>query len=347
MDIFVGLDVSLDETSVCILDDTGQILRESKVDTEPGAIRTALKSLEENLRRVGLEASSLSPWLATELRKLGLPIIVVEAKHMKAALGAMRNKTDKNDARGIAQMMRTGWFREIHVKSAECHRMRILLANRRLLKRKFLDIENAIRGTLKVFGVKLGKTTRTRFERDLRERLADEERILLTMSESMLLARRTLWQEYLRCHELVLQIVGADSVCRRLMTVPGVGPVTALAFASAIDDPRRFRRSKVVGAHFGLTPRRYQSGTVDYNGRISKCGDPEVRTLLYEAASSLLQRVKKWSALKAWGMSIQRRSGLRRAIVAVAWKLAVILHRMWIDGTEFQYSRPGSEPAEV
>ncbi len=169
--------------------------------------------------------------------------------------------------------------------------MRILLANRRLLKRKFLDVENAIRGTLKVFGVKLGKTTRARFERDLRERLADEEPILQNMTESML--------------------------------------------------------PKVVGAHFGLTPRRYQSGTVDYDGRISKCGDPEVRTLLYEAASSLLQRVKKWSALKAWGMSIQRRSGLRRAIVAVARKLAVILHRIWIDGTEFQYSRLRSEPAEV
>ena len=195
MNLFAGLDISLEETAICLVDEQGMRITESKVDTEPQALFDVLKRHLNDIRRVGFEASSLSPWLATELRKLGVPVVVVEALHMKSALGAMRNKTDKNDARGIAQMMRTGWYREVHVKRAECHRLRMLLTNRRLLKRKYLDIENAIRGTLTVFGVKLGATTRGHFERDLREKLANEDPTLQAMTESMLLARRTLWED--------------------------------------------------------------------------------------------------------------------------------------------------------
>ena len=339
MTVFAGLDISLNETHICVVDADGQTLKEVRVPTEPGDIGRILKPFKKQLKRVGFEASSLSPWLSNELIKHGFPAIIVEARHMASALSAMRNKTDRNDAQGLAQMMRTGWFRRVHVKSDESHRLRILLTNRRLLKRKFLDIENAIRGTLKVFGVKMTRTTRGRFEDDLRERLANEDPMLREMTESMLLARRTLLQEFNRCHKLVMKAARADDVCRRFMTVPGVGPCTALSFKTSIDDPTRFRRSKTVGAHLGLTPRRFQSGTVDYNSRISKCGDPETRTLLTEAANSLLTRVQSWSVLKAWGMRIFRRAGLRRAAVAVARKLSVILHRMWIDGTEFVAGR--------
>lgn len=335
MKLFVGLDVSLEDTHVCVVDETGKRVREACVMSEPEAITAMLEPYQDRIERVGLEASSLSPWLSNTLGEAGLPVVVVEARHMASALGAMRNKTDKNDARGIAQMMRTGWFRAVHVKSDESHRLRILLANRRILNRKFLDVENAIRGTLKVFGVKMTRTTRGRFEQDLRARLADADPMLRDMTAAMLEVRRVLLEQHNAFHKLLLATVREDSVCRRFMSVPGVGPVTALAFKTTIDDPSRFTKSKTVGAHLGLTPRRYQSGTVNYEGRISKCGDREMRTLLYEAASSLLTRVQSWSTLKAWGMSLQRRAGKRRAVVAVARKLAVILHRMWVDGTEF------------
>lgn len=339
MTVFVGLDISLRETHVCIVDEAGTVLKETKVLTEPEAVAPVLKRFGDAIKRVGFEASSLSPWLSNELLKHGYPAIVVEARHMASALGAMRNKTDRNDALGLAQMMRTGWFRKVHVKSDESHRLRILLTNRRNLKRKFLDIENSIRGTLKVFGIKMIRTTRGQFETDLRLRLTDEDPLLREMTEAMLLVRRTLLEQFNRCHSLLLKTVKEDKVCRRLMTVPGVGPVTALAFKTTIEDPKRFARSRTVGAHLGLTPKRYQSGSVDIKGRISKSGDGEMRTLLYEAASSLLTRVQQWSVLKAWGMALQKRSGHRRAVVAVARKLAIILHRIWVDETEFVASR--------
>tara|TARA_B100001540_G_C15770383_1_gene626030 strand:+ start:361 stop:1404 length:1044 start_codon:yes stop_codon:yes gene_type:complete len=335
MIVFAGLDISLEETHVCVVDSNGKTLKEARVPTEPEAIVPVLQRFGEGLKRVGFEASSLSPWLSNELTKHGLPAIIVEARHMAGALSAMRNKTDRNDARGLAQMMRTGWFRQVHVKSDDSHRIRVLLGNRRMLKRKFLDIENAIRGTLKVFGVKMTRTTRGRFEEDLRERLREEDPVLQDMTESMLHARRTLYEEFQKCHRLVMQIAREDEVCLRFMTVPGVGPVTALSFKSCIDDPGRFRRSKTVGAHLGLTPKRFQSGTVDYNSRISKCGDPETRWLLVEAGNSILSNVRTWSVLKAWGMRLQKRLGHRRAAVALARKLSVILHRMWLEGSTF------------
>lgn len=339
MIVFAGLDISLEETHICIVDADGRTLKEVRMPTEPEAIAPVLERFEGRLKRVGFEASSLSPWLSNELKARGFPAIIVEARHMAGALNAMRNKTDRNDARGLAQMMRTGWFRQVHVKSDDSHRMRVLLGNRRMLKRKFLDIENAIRGTLKVFGVKMNRTTRGRFEEDLRARLSDEDPMLQAMTESMLTARRTLLEEFEKCHRLVMQIAREDEVCLRFMTVPGVGPVTALSFKSCIDDPMRFRQSKTVGAHLGLTPKRFQSGTVDYNSRISKCGDPETRWLLVEAGNSLLSNVRSWSVLKAWGMRLKKRLGHRRAAVALARKLSVILHRMWLDGSEFMASR--------
>lgn len=341
MNVFAGLDISLEETHICVISEDGKTLKEVRVPTEPEPIVSVLEGFGTGLKRVGFEASSLSPWLSNELTASGFPAIIVEARHMAGALSAMRNKTDRNDARGLAHMMRTGWFRKVHVKSDESHRFRVLLANRRLLKRKFLDIENAIRGTLKVFGVKMNRTTRGRFEEDLRERLSQEDPMLREMTECMLIARRTLLSEFQKCHKLLIEIARMDEVCRRFMTVPGVGPVTSLSFKCCIDDPARFRRSKTVGAHLGLTPKRYQSGTVDFNSRVSKCGDPETRWLLVEAANSLLTHVRSWSVLKAWGMSLQKRLGHKRATVALARKLSVILHRMWLDGSEFIASRDG------
>jgi transposase len=251
----------------------------------------------------------------------------------------MRNKTDRNDARGIAQLMRLGWYRAVHVKNVETQKLRTLLSNRKLLKRKLVDLENHIRGALRTYGLRVGPVSRGEFETRIRELIEHADCVFETMITTMLEVRRAVHQGFEKLHKVLLQVVGHDALCRRFMTVPGVGPVAALSFRVGVDDPHRFARSRTVGAHFGLTPRRHQSGTsIDFEGHISKRGDLGVREALCEAAASLLLRVKKWSALKAWGMKIVKRSSMMCAIVAVARKLAAILHRMWIDGTDFQWT---------
>jgi transposase len=341
MTYFAGLDVSVEETAICVIDGAGSIVAETAVPTDPAAILSALKRFT-GLLRVGHEAGALSPWLHRTLQRLGLPMFCLETRHVHAALKAQRNKTDRNDARGIAQLVRSGWFTPIHVKSEESYRLRLLLSHRRVLKRKFLDIENEIRHSLKAFGVRLGSVSRGQFEAAVRAATADDP-LLASLSEVMLRARAALWEEYKRLHQLLVQVTGGDAVCRRFMGVPGVGPVVALAFRTAIDDPTRFARSRAVGAYFGLTPRRHQSGTsIDWGGRISRQGDGEVRTALYEAASALLTRSKSWSSLKAWGLKIQRTRGHRKAVIAVARKLAIILHAMWRDGADFRFGQAGA-----
>jgi len=337
MDCYAGLDISLEETSVCLVDSDGKVLREVKVATDPQAIDKVLVIEGGVLKRVGLEASSLGGWLHAELTRRSFPAIVVEARHMRSALNAQRNKTDRNDARGIAQMMRMGWFRAVHVKSPEAQRLRLLLANRRLLKRKLIDIENHVRGALRSFGLRVGTVARGGYEARIMELIDDADGALKTFVLTMLEVRRAVMGGYNTLHKALIAIVAADPVCRRFMTVPGVGPIAALSFRAGIDDPLRFTSSRAVGAHFGLTPRKWQSGTIDIDGRITKQGDGDVRTALCEAAASLLLRVRRWSALRAWGMRIAKRTSMMNAIVAVARKLAVILHRMWIDGTEFRY----------
>jgi transposase len=321
MKYFAGLDVSLEETSICIVDGEGVIVAERKVASEPRAIAKALRATDLAFERVGLEAGPLSPWLHGGLH----------------AEGAMRNKTDRNDARGIAQVMRTGWFRFVHVKSPESQELRLLLNHRKTLQRKTLDIENEIRGTLKAFGLKVGKVSRGRFAMRVGALLADHPR-LRAATKPMLKARAALMAEFDQLHRMVLEAVRGDPLCGRLMTVPGVGPITALAFKTGVDVPERFAKSKTVGAHFGLTPRKFNSGEIDYSGRISKCGDAMVRTLLHEAANALFTRCARYSALKAWAMRIAKTRGLKRAKVALARKLAVVMHRMWLDGSEFRWS---------
>jgi len=339
MELHVGLDVALESTSVCIVDATGGKLLETTALSEPEAICIAIRPHVTGIARIGIEASALGMWLARELKAEGLPVTVVETRHMRSALSAMRNKTDRNDAHGIAQMMRMGWFRSVHVKPAETQRLKTFLANRRLLKRKLIDLQNHIRGALRVHGLKVGPVAAGRFDGRVRELIEDHgDYLFRTMIESMLEVRAVLFDSFRKLHAMLLLIVKHDPVCRRLMTVPGVGPVAALSFRVSIDDPHRFSRSRTVGAHLGLTPRRYQSGTsVDWGGRISRMGDIDARAALCEAAASLLLRVQRYSALKAWGMRIAKRSGMMCAIVAVARKLAVILHRMWIDETEFDW----------
>lgn len=337
MKLHVGLDIALESTSVCIVDDAGAKLLETTAASEPETLLHALRPYAADIARVGIEASSIGIWLARELKAEGLPVIVVETRHMRSALSAMRNKTDRNDAQGIAQMLRMGWFREVHVKPAETQRLKTFLANRRILKRKLIDLQNHIRGALRAHGLKVGTVASGRFDARVRELIEGYgDYMYQTMIESMLEVRSVLLANFAKLHKMLLMIVKYDEVCRRFMSVPGVGPVAALSFKVSIDDPTRFTRSRTVGAHLGLTPKRYQSGTsVDWRGHISKMGDVDARGALCEAAASLLLRTKSYSALKAWGLRIAKRSGMMCAIVAVARKLATILHRLWIDGRRF------------
>src|SRR5579863_5667931 len=298
MDHFAGLDVSVKETSVCIVDDSGKIVREVKVASEPEALLVVLKNSAYHLRRIGLEAGPLSQWLFGALAEAELPVVCVETRHMQAVLKAQINKTDRNDARGIAQMMRVGLYRPVHVKTLRSQKLRMLLTHRKLLQSKAIAIENDLRGTLRNFGLKAGMVETVKFEARIQE-LVESQPDLAVLVEPLLIVRRALREQIVVLHRRLLAIVRDDEVCRRLMTTPGVGPVVALTYRATVDVPARFRNSKAVGAVFGLTPAKYQSGEINRTGAISKCGDEMMRVMLYEAAQVMLTRTNKWSWLKA------------------------------------------------
>jgi transposase len=335
MEYFAGLDVSIDETAVCVVEDGGTVVLNAAVATDPALIAKILTPFAGRLRRVGHEAGSLSPWLHPELLALGVPVVCLETRHVRAAMSAQRNKTDAADALGIAHIVRTGWFRQAHIKTEACYRIRLLLSQRRNLKRKFLDLENSIRHSLKVFGIRLGTVGRGGFEKAVLEAVtAMGNAMTAGVMTCMLRARAALWREYLALNKLVVQLAMRDELCRRFMEIPGVGPIAALSFSSAIDDPKRFRRSRDVAAYFGLTGKRWQSGSsIDIKGRISKAGDGDVRRALYEAASALLTRFKGHDLVKSWGLKLAKSKCHAKARVAVARKLAVVMHAMWRDGT--------------
>lgn len=303
MDYYAGIDVSMEQSSICVVDAQGKIFREAKVASEPAALAAFLRELGLTLARIGLEAGPLSQWLHAGLLATGFEVVLLETRHVKAGLSAMTVKTDRKDARGIAQLLRMGWYRPVHCKSLPSQDIRALLVARKLLLGKATDVELGIRGVLRGFGLKVGAVSRGRFAARVRELVAGQP-MLEQVAEAMLRARDNLRTEVAELHRRALEIVRADSVCRRLMTVPGVGALTALTFKTAVDDPSRFRSSKTVGSHFGLTPKRYQSGETDVVGAITKTGDEMVRTGLYEAAQVMLTRTTKFSALKRWAMEV-------------------------------------------
>jgi transposase len=306
-----------------------------------------LTSIGGDYVRIGIEAGPLSQWLVSGLTEADLPVVCVETRHMKALLKAQQvNKSDRNDARGIAQMMRVGLFKPVHVKTLIAQEQRMLLTSRKLVQRKLMDIESDMRGTLRNFGLKVGVVSSIRYEARIRDLVEGFPRLAAIM-EPLLTVRRVMRQQLATLHKLLLNAVRVDPVCRRFMTVPGVGPIVALTYRASVDQPHRFIHSRAVGAHVGLTPKRHQSGEIDYDGGVSKCGDSMLRAMLYEAAQSMLTHSKKWSWLKAWGMRVAQRRGMGRAIVAVARRLAVILHRMWVDGTDFRWSNGSTAAVQV
>ncbi len=335
MDHYAGIDVSLECSSVCVVDASGKILRETKVASEPEAVIAWFRSLGFGVERIGLEAGPLSQWLFAAMKAAGLAVELLETRHVRKAFEAMPVKSDRNDARGIAQLMRLGWFRPVHCKSMSAQETRAILTARKLVQSKLRDVENSLRGILRGFGLKVGKTTERTFAGRIEELVTDHPH-LERIADALLSVREALRKEFTAFEKQTHKMVRSDMQARLLTSVPAVGPIIALTYASAIDDPARFRSSKRVGAHFGLTPKRHQSGETDYTGRISKIGDGSVRTALYEAAHLMLTKpIKGCSQLKSWAMRIARRAGMSKAKVALARRLAVIMHRMLADGTPF------------
>ena len=334
---YAGLDVSMEETAICVIDGDGRVVAEAKVATEPAAIAAYLARWSGSLAKVGLEAGSLSPWLWHALRDLGLPVVCMEARRLKAYAKASPVKTDRRDAKLIALALRAGLYRAVHVKSATSQKLRLALTGRQALLRQARQLQGKVRGDLKPFGIKLGKVGSGGFAARVKACLADRAD-LWALVGPLLDARATLLAAVRTYDQRLRRLAKADPVCRRLMGVPGVGPLTALAFRAGVDQPGRFRRAAAVPAAFGLTPRIDQSGETARCGAITKAGDPLLRSLLFEAANALLTRTRTWCALKRWGHAVAQRRGLNRARVAVARRLAIILLAMWRDGTEFRWS---------
>ena len=332
---YAGIDVSLEASSVCVMDGTGKIVREGKVASEPVALIGWLSALGLSLTRIGLEAGPLSQWLYAAMRDAGLAVELLETRHVHNAFKTMPVKTDRKDARGIAELMRLGWFRPVHCKSMEAQETRAMLTARKLVQKGLQEVESSLRGILRGFGLKVGKTTPVRFEARIKELVAGHPS-LEAVATSMLAVRAALRRELNGFERRLRAMARSDARAQLLMSTPGVGTIVSLTYACAIDDPARFKSSKIVGAHFGMTPTRYQSGETDRSGRISKIGDASVRAALYEAAHVILTRpLKGCTALKSWAMRIAKRAGMKKAKVALARKLAVITHRMLANGTPF------------
>ncbi|MDR6306254.1 transposase [Nitrobacter vulgaris] len=338
---YVGLDVSQKETSVCVINEAGQIVFEGKTKSDPNALAELLRKRAPYTERVGFETGAMSSWLWHELRRVDLPVVCIDARHAHAALSVRMNKSDQNDARGLAELVRIGWYREVRVKSEESQKIRAILVARSRLVSIRRDIENQVRSMIKEYGLVFPRAIALPFRKKVSELLGGEHQ-LSAVIEPLLAIHEQVCQQQGKLDNQVRQLARSDEISRRLMTVPGVGVVTALTFRHTIDDPSRFRSASTVGAYLGLTPRRHQSGDIDTNGKISRWGDRLLRTYLFEAATVLLYRTKKWCSLKAWGMKLAKRVGMKKAKVAVARKIAVILHCIWVDGTSFEWGQAGA-----
>ncbi len=342
MKYYVGLDVSLKEVSVCVVDVDGIVIAEGKVATAANEILSWIEDRVGMVERVVHESGPLSIWLTRELAARGAPVVCIDARAAHKALSARINKSDRTDAEALAQLARTGWYREVHIKSEASDRLRLLLGARERMIRIRQDIEAQARGVLKTYGIRLGTVTQSRNRAGFRDQLraaAAGDPFLETVAASLIAVHDVACAEAAAIEDDLRAIARDSGLARRLMTVPGVGPIVALSFIATVDDVGRFAKATDVGAYLGLTPRRYQSGEIDYSGRISKRGDGAMRTLLFEAANVLITRVHRFSPLKAWAVRLAARKGFKKAAVAAARKIAVVMLRLWRDGTTFAWTK--------
>jgi transposase len=336
MEYYSGLDVSLEETFITIIDQNGEIVKEQVVQTSSYEIFKYLQDTNLEYKKIGIESGQFSISLCKELVSKGLPVICVDARAMAKALSARINKNDKNDALGIAQMMRANLYKEVKIKSDDSCELKVILGTRNQLKASKQQIMGTVRGLLKIYGLKIPAKSQ-KFILKVREAIANLSRINIRAIESTLDSLESVQRSIDDLDDIIEEYCRNDEDCRLLMTIPGVGVITAITYKSGLDDPNRFTDSETVGAYMGLTPRQYASGEINRQGSISKMGSKDVRTSLYEAAQSLLIVSKKKSKIKSWGMKIMKKKGAKKAIVAVARKLAVVMHRMLISRREFCY----------
>jgi transposase len=342
MAYYAGLDVSLKEVSICVVDADGTVVAEGKVATDSMLILSWIQERVGTVERIVHESGPLSIWLTRELARCGAPVVCIDARAAHKALSARMNKSDRADAEALAQLARTGWYRKVYIKSEASDRLRLLLGARERLIRVRQDIEAQARGVLKTYGIRLGAVTRGQNRAGFRDQFkiaTAGDSILEAVATSLIAVHEVVCAEAAAIEDELMVLARDSELARRLMTVPGVGPIVSLNFIAAIDDVGRFARVSDVGAYLGLTPRRYQSGEIDYSGRISKRGNAAMRTLLFEAANILITRVRRFSPLKAWAVRLAARKGFKKAAVAAARKIAVVLLRLWRDGTTFAWTR--------
>jgi len=338
MKYYAGLDVAMKETFICVLDEEGKRVYESRSTTDPQPIYEELLKSGVVLEKVGLETGSLSNYLTKGLQALGLEVICIDARKMAAILSVTVNKTDKNDARGIADAMRCNHYKPVNIRDADNSSLMILLKSRTTLVQHRMTFKNTVRGFLKTYGFRLGEVSHEKFSKKVRE-IEDVPISAKLGIESLLKSYEAIHEEIKRIEKKLSKIAKLDEEVKLLMTTPGVGMIVALSYKADMGDPTRFEDSSCVGAYYGMTPRQYSSGETVRQGRISRCGSKEVRYLLTEAAIVLLTRSKVWCPLKAWGLKIQKKHGFKKAAVAVGRKLSIIMHRMLMTGESFKFSR--------
>jgi transposase len=338
MTLYAGLDVSDKATHVCVVDGDGAVVRRDVVASDPDVLAKWLKRHCPDLVRVVLETGPLSTFLYHGLVERDVAVICICARHAKGVLSTRVNKSDVHDAEGLAQLARTGWYKAVHMKAGATHIDRAVLKIRQQLVTTKNACVNQLRGMLKLFGLRMGSVTTLGKRRERLDALFSQRPDLKAIFTPLVIMIEAAEAELARSSKLLDARAEACPVATRLMTVPGVGPITALTFKSTIEDPGRFEHSSSAGAYAGLVPRRSQSGERDTKGRISKAGDPMLRAALYEAANSILIRLKRSCALKDWGMKLAETKGLKRARIAVARKLAALLHHLWQTEAEFSWT---------
>ena len=318
MKYYVGLDVSMKNTSVCIVDEAGKIVYESTVKTDPHALADAIEKTGLKIELIGFESGSLGHFLARGFKERAMPAVCMDARKLSPVLDLRINKTDKNDARGIADVLRTGMFTRVHDKPQESIDRSAVLSMRRCIVNQRTDIKNHVRGVLKTYGIRLGSVGPSKFSQTVKVRLIGMGCLVRISIDGLLEIFDLLNQKIELLDRELLATSKKETDVRLLMTIPGIGPITALTYKAEIFDPSRFKNSRTVGAYLGMTPTQYSSGETHKQGRISRCGSSELRSLLNEAALVMLTKSQKWSKLKAWGLKLMRKKGIKKACIAAA-----------------------------
>jgi transposase len=347
MKYYTGLDVSLKTTAICIVNQDGKVVFEDSIATDPATIASVIQETQLPIEKVAIESGSISHWLEQQLCQRGLPIICIDAHKMSKVLSIKINKTDKNDARLIAEALRCNFFSQVAPKTQEKAELQIVLHSRRTLKNIANQLKNTIRGHLKIFGFFLGPIGGKKFLEKVPVLIKDQSEDVKMALGELLEAFSKILEKVDSLTSRIEKLASNDEDVKLLKTIPGVGTLTALSFKVYVGDPSRFKTSKAVGAYFGMTPRQYSSGETHRQGRVSKRDSSEMRFLLNEAASVMLYRTKSWCKEKAWGLKLKKKKGHKKATMAVGRKLSTIMHRMLITRKAFEYGEPQRELKEA